>query len=122
MNKSRIADLAVCGGSPTFKEKLHVGRPNIGNRKALMQRIDNLLDRRWLTNNGPFVREFENKIAQLTYTKHCIAMCNATTALEIAIRALELRERLLFLHLHLSPLLTPFNGRRLPRYFVILIL
>ena len=91
MNKSRIADLAVCGGSPTFKEKLHVGRPNIGNRKALMQRIDNLLDRRWLTNNGPFVREFENKIAQLTHTKHCIAMCNATTALEIAIRALELR-------------------------------
>jgi dTDP-4-amino-4,6-dideoxygalactose transaminase len=91
MNKLRITDLAVCGGSPAFKEKLHVGRHNIGNRKALMHRIDELLDRRWLTNNGPFVREFENKITQLTRTKHCIVMCNATTALEIAIRALELK-------------------------------
>ncbi len=91
MNKSRITDLAKYGGSPAFREKLHVGRPNIGDRNALMNRINDLLDRRWLTNNGPFVHEFENKIAQLTQTKHCVVMCNATIALEIAIRALELR-------------------------------
>jgi dTDP-4-amino-4,6-dideoxygalactose transaminase len=91
MNKLKIADLAIYGGSPAFKEKLHVGRPNIGDRKKLMARIDDLLDRRWLTNNGPFVSEFENKIAQLTQTKHCIAMCNATVAMEIATRALELK-------------------------------
>ena len=91
MNKSKIEDLAIYGGSPAFKEKLHVGRPNIGDRKKLMARIDDLLDRRWLTNNGPFVSEFEDKIAQLTQTKHCIAMCNATVAMEIAIRALELK-------------------------------
>jgi dTDP-4-amino-4,6-dideoxygalactose transaminase len=91
MDKLKIEDLAIYGGSPAFKEKLHVGRPNIGDRKKIMARINDLLDRRWLTNNGPFVREFENKIAQLTQTKHCIAMCNATIALEIAIRALEFK-------------------------------
>lgn len=91
MHKSKLTDLAVYGGAPAFQEKLHVGRPNIGDRKVLMSRINDLLDRRWLTNNGPYVHEFENKISQLTQTKHCIVMCNATIALEIAIRALELR-------------------------------
>src|SRR5271157_5438149 len=91
MNKLKLTDLAVYGGVPAFQEKLHVGRPNIGDRKVLMSRINDLLDRRWLTNNGPYVHEFENKISQLTQTKHCIVMCNATIALEIAIRALELR-------------------------------
>ena len=91
MNKSKLADLAVYGGVPAFQEKLHVGRPNIGDRKVLMDRINDLLDRKWLTNNGPFVHEFENRIAQLTQAKHCIVMCNGTIALEIAIRALELR-------------------------------
>jgi dTDP-4-amino-4,6-dideoxygalactose transaminase len=91
MNKIKTTDLAVYGGSSAFKEKLHVGRPNIGDRKALMTRINDLLDRRWLTNNGPFVSEFEKKISQITKAKHCIAMCNATIAMEIAIRALELK-------------------------------
>jgi len=91
MNKLKIADLSVYGGSPEFKEKLHVGRPNIGDRKALITRINDLLDRRWLTNNGPFVSEFENKISQITGVKHCIAMCNATVAMEIATRALDLK-------------------------------
>jgi dTDP-4-amino-4,6-dideoxygalactose transaminase len=90
MNKVKITDLAIYGGSVAFKEKLHVGRPNIGDRKALIARINDLLDRRWLTNNGPFVMELEEKISQITKAKHCIVMCNATIAMEIAIRALEL--------------------------------
>src|SRR5262249_13584345 len=48
-------------------------------------------DRKWLTNDGPYVQEFERRIADLVGVKHCIAMCNATVALEIAIRALGMR-------------------------------
>ena len=88
--KAHIQDLAAFGGAPAFQEKLHVGRPNIGNRERLLERINDLLDRRWLTNNGPFVQEFEQRIAGLLGVKHCIAMCNGTVALEIAIRALGL--------------------------------
>jgi dTDP-4-amino-4,6-dideoxygalactose transaminase len=91
MAKLNISDLAIYGGAPAFKDKLHVGRPNIGDRKALITRINSLLDRRWLTNNGPFVVELENKISEITKAKHCIVMCNATIALEIAIRALEFK-------------------------------
>jgi dTDP-4-amino-4,6-dideoxygalactose transaminase len=78
------------GGQPAFAEKLHVGRPNIGDRERLLARFNNLLDRRWLTNSGPFEQEFEQRLQDLLGVRHCIAMCNATIALEIAIRALGL--------------------------------
>ena len=86
-----LKQLAVFSGKPTFSTKLHVGRPNIGDREVLLNRINSLLDRRWLSNNGPYVQEFEQKIAEKISVKHCIAMCNATIALEIAIRALEFK-------------------------------
>lgn len=89
--KHHLSDLAVFGGKPTFQEKLHVGRPNIGDRQRLLDRINEMLDRRWFSNAGPFVKEFENRVAHFLNIKHCIAMCNGTVALEIAIRALELK-------------------------------
>ena len=55
-----------------------------------MRRIDEILDSGWLTNDGPFVKEFESRLCQLLGVEHCIAVCNGTAALEIAIRALEL--------------------------------
>ena len=85
--KTRITDLALFGNNPAFGHKLHVGRPYIGNRERLIARINDLLDRKWLSNNGPYVQEFEQKICELTGVKHCIAVCNATVGLEIAIRA-----------------------------------
>jgi dTDP-4-amino-4,6-dideoxygalactose transaminase len=80
-------NLGAIAGLPAFKEKLYVGRPNIGNRDRLLTRINDILDRQWLTNNGIYVKEFEQRIAEMVGVKHCIATCNATIALEIAIRA-----------------------------------
>lgn len=85
-----LEKLAIFSGKPAFSTKLHVGRPNIGKREALLARIDEMLERRWLSNNGPFVQELEQRIASFLGVKHCVAMCNATVALEIAIRALNL--------------------------------
>jgi dTDP-4-amino-4,6-dideoxygalactose transaminase len=84
------ADLAINGAPPAFDPPLHVGRPNIGDREAFLQRVDQILDNQWLTNNGPMVQEFERRIAAYLGIKHCVAMCNGTIALEIAIRALGL--------------------------------
>jgi dTDP-4-amino-4,6-dideoxygalactose transaminase len=86
--KSTIADLALFGGQAAFEEALHVGRPNVGNRLRFAERVSDILDRRWLTNGGYYVREFERRVADFVGVKHCIAMCNGTVALEIAIRAL----------------------------------
>ncbi len=89
--KKNLDDLAIFGGSPAFREYLHVGRPNIVGRQKILERIETALERCWLTNNGPFVQELEQKLAELLGVRHCIVMCNGTVALEIAIRAVGLR-------------------------------
>lgn len=84
------ADLAINGAPPAFAEPLHVGRPVITDRDAFLARVSQVLDSQWLTNNGPMVQEFERRVAAHLGVSHCVAMCNGTIALEIAIRALEL--------------------------------
>src|ERR1035441_7704618 len=89
--KADLSQLAVFGGPPLFDTPIHVGRPNIGDRDRLLARINEMLDRDWLSNSGPFVQEFERKAAEFLGVRHCIAMWNGTVALEIAIRAAGLR-------------------------------
>lgn len=88
--KWQLSDLAVTGAPPAFARPLHVGRPNIGSRRRLHELLDEALDRRWLSNNGPLAQEFEARIADLAGTRHCVATCNATLALQVAARALDL--------------------------------
>jgi dTDP-4-amino-4,6-dideoxygalactose transaminase len=75
----------------TDKSLLHVGRPNLGDREKFLSRVTDILDRRWLSNNGPVVQEFEKKISEIIGVKHALAMCNATAAIEIAARALGMQ-------------------------------
>jgi dTDP-4-amino-4,6-dideoxygalactose transaminase len=73
---------------PLFEQPLHVGRPNIGDRVLFERLAGEMFERRWLSNDGPLVRELETRIATELGVRHCVAMCNGTVALEIAIRAL----------------------------------
>jgi dTDP-4-amino-4,6-dideoxygalactose transaminase len=82
-----MTSFAILGGPPAFAEPAHVGRPNIGDRDRLMERLAGVIDGRWLTNDGPLVHELERAVADVVGVPHCIAMCNGTVALEIAIRA-----------------------------------
>jgi len=89
--KAVVGDLAILGGAKLMAEPLHVGRPNIGNHKDFLGRVEAILERGWLTNRGQCVQEFEKRVAEYLGVKHCIAMCNGTVALEIAIRAAGLK-------------------------------
>lgn len=86
-----LDDLAIFGGEPAFTEKQHVGRPAVGDRDRLLERINDILDSHWFTNNGKYVCEFERRVAEMAGVRHCIATCNGTVALEFAIRALGLQ-------------------------------
>ncbi len=88
--KSTLRDLAVAGGPVAFEEPLHVGRPNIGSRHMLMERINSILDSGWLTNGGGHVEQFESRIRQRLGVKHAIAVCNGTVALTVAMKAMRL--------------------------------
>jgi dTDP-4-amino-4,6-dideoxygalactose transaminase len=88
--KSRIEDLAIFGGPAAFTRPLHVGRPNTGDRQRFLRQVEEILDRRWFTNNGRNVQDLERRIAEQLGVRHCLAICNGTIALEIAVHALGL--------------------------------
>ena len=74
-----------------MNDKLYVGRPNIGDRQRFLERVNEMFDRRWLSNDGPLLKQFEQRIADVTGVKHAVAVCNATAGIELASRALELK-------------------------------
>src|SRR3569623_1776118 len=84
------ACFSVDDGPRGFASPLHVGRPAIGNREDFLRRVHQILDDQWLSNNGPMVQEFEHRVTAYLGVKHCIALCNGTVALELAVRALGL--------------------------------
>ena len=73
------------------KKTFYVGRPNLGKRKDFLKRVNEILNRRWLSNYGPVVQEFEKRVAEILGVRHAVAICNATAAIEIACRALGLK-------------------------------
>lgn len=86
-----LSRLALFGGEPAFRQRLHVGRPNIPDPQVVLGRIADILESRVLTNDGPYLEEFEARIRELTGARHCVAVCNATVALEVATRALGMK-------------------------------
>jgi dTDP-4-amino-4,6-dideoxygalactose transaminase len=82
------SELAILGGAPAFAEPLHVGRPNVGDREAVLRAIGEAIDERWLSNNGAKLMAFERRLSEQLGGLHCVATCNATLGLQIAMRAL----------------------------------
>jgi perosamine synthetase len=42
----------------------------------------------WISSAGPFVSSFEQQFAELCQTRHCLAVCNGTVALHLALAGL----------------------------------
>lgn len=90
MHRKTINDLAIFGGEPLFSEKLHVGKPNVSNEEIFLSKVNEAFARKWLTNDGPLVKEFEQTVGKITGAKFNLAICNATVGLEILYKALDL--------------------------------
>ena len=87
--KQSVHDLALFGGQPLFPDPVHVGEPAIGDRQQFLTRINDVLDRRRLTNNGPLVKELERRLERLLGVRNCVLVSNATAGLMIALRAIS---------------------------------
>jgi dTDP-4-amino-4,6-dideoxygalactose transaminase len=88
--KESLGELAVFTGHPAFLSPLHVGTPQRVDADGFVGRVRDILDSRWFTNDGPYVKEFERRVAEYLDVEHCIAVCNGTSALELAAGAAEL--------------------------------
>jgi perosamine synthetase len=58
-----------------------------GNEKKYLSEC---IDTGWISSEGPFVAQFEERMAAAAGRKHGIAVCNGTAALETAVAALRL--------------------------------
>ena len=79
--------------SPLFKKPQLVGTPFIesGTRDRFHELIDGVFDRKYLTNHGPLVRKFEDKISKIYNGVYCSAICNGTLAQMLLMKALGLK-------------------------------
>ena len=46
----------------------------------------------WISSEGPFVKIFEDKFANVAGRKHGIAVCNGTAAIDLAVTAIDIKE------------------------------
>jgi len=60
-----------------------------GNEKKY---LNECIDTGWISSEGPFIKEFENRFAATVGRKHAIAVSNGTAAIDAAIEALDLRD------------------------------
>lgn len=95
MAKRNFSDLAIAGGPPAFEETLHVGRPNLPDRETFHRLVDDIFDRRWLSNRGPLLVQFEKELATHLNVSHVVAVCNATVAIEVLLRVMGRRGEVL---------------------------
>ena len=54
--------------------------------------LQDCIESGWISSDGPFVRQFEERMAARVNRKHGIAVCNGSMALDAAIAALGLQE------------------------------
>lgn len=68
-----------------------VTKPFLPPREEYFAYLDGVWQRQWLTNNGPLVNELELKLKEYLGVKHLLYLGNGTIALQIAIKALDLK-------------------------------
>ena len=68
-----------------------VTKPFLPPKEKYDQLIDQVWQRNWLTNNGPLVNELELKLKDFLGVNHLLFTSNGTIALQMAIKALELK-------------------------------
>jgi len=70
---------------------INVAKPFLPPIEEYIEYIEGIWERNWLTNNGPLVNELELKLKDYLNIKHLLYLTNGTMALQIAIKALNLK-------------------------------
>ena len=69
---------------------LHVTKSFLPDLKEYVKYLEKIWDTHHLTNDGPFVKELECKLAEFLEVENFIFVTNGTIALQLAIKALKL--------------------------------
>ncbi len=72
-----------------------VTKPFLPPIQEYQQYLQDIWKRNWLTNNGPLVNELELKLKEYLDVKHLLFVTNGTIAIQLAIKALGLKGKIL---------------------------
>jgi dTDP-4-amino-4,6-dideoxygalactose transaminase len=70
---------------------INVTKPFLPPKEEFDKYIDGIWQRNWITNHGPLVCELEIKLKEYLNVPHLLFLNNGTLALQIAIKALDLK-------------------------------
>lgn len=68
-----------------------VTKPFLPPKNEYIEYINSIWEREWLTNQGPLVNELELQLKEYLGVKHILFLGNGTIALQLAIKALDLK-------------------------------
>lgn len=88
MDKQKLSDLAIFGGEKLFSDPQKTVEAYTPEWHELEDAFEGIFDRRFFSNNGPKVRELDEKFAEYLGVRNAICMTNSTLALMIAIKVL----------------------------------
>lgn len=71
---------------------IYITKPYLPPREEYLQRVAAIFDRDVLTNQGPEVRELEDRMRAFLGVEHFHYVTNGTVALQLALRALDITE------------------------------
>ncbi len=70
---------------------IFVSKPYFPSLKKYVKYLEKVWENGWMTNNGPMVLELERKLKKLLGVKHLLFVSNGTMALQLSIKALEMK-------------------------------
>ncbi|TDG11616.1 DegT/DnrJ/EryC1/StrS family aminotransferase [Seongchinamella unica] len=73
-----------------MSNRIVISEPSLPSLEELKNSLDEIWENRWLTNDGPFLQQFENALRGYLGAKHVAVQTNGHSSLEIGLRALDL--------------------------------
>ncbi len=90
-----LESLAINGGQPLFLKPIPVGQMNFPSWERFEKSFKGIFERQYYTNHGPLLTELELKLEKFLGVKNVLCMTNATIALMITAKALDLRGKVI---------------------------
>lgn len=73
-----------------FEKPIYVTRPFLPRLEDFCERLKEIWESRWLTNNGPVVKRFAKQLSSYFETNNLCLFNNGTLALQIALQGMEI--------------------------------
>ncbi len=75
--------------------EIFVTRPSLPPLNEVMPYLEDIWDRKWLTNKGYYHQMFEEKLAEYLNVDNISLFCNGTLALQVGLKALNIKKEVI---------------------------